>query len=58
MNIIILKRLGKYSKFLVAALTVVLAGLASVYGDNQYVQLAIGIAGALGVYAVPNRQVK
>ncbi|MBA3678592.1 hypothetical protein H0W80_00090 [Candidatus Saccharibacteria bacterium] len=53
-----LKGLGKYSKFLVAALTVVLAGLASVYGDNQYVQLAIGIAGALGVYAVPNRQVK
>ena len=45
----------KYNKFLVAALTVVLAGLAQQYGSSQLVQLIIGIAGALGVYATPNR---
>lgn len=50
-----MKELGKYNKFLIALLTVVLAGANVVYGDNMYVTLAIQIAGALGVYAVPNR---
>ena len=50
-----MKDLGKYNKFLIAILTVVLAGANVVYGDNMYVTLAIQIAGALGVYAVPNR---
>ena len=50
-----MKDLGKYNKFLIAILTVVLAGANVVYGDNMYVTLAIQVAGALGVYAVPNR---
>jgi len=50
-----MKDLGKYNKFLIAILTVVLAGANVVYGDNIYVTLAIQVAGALGVYAVPNR---
>ena len=50
-----MKELGKYNKFLVALLTVILAGANVVYGDNVYVTLAIQLAGALGVYAVPNR---
>jgi hypothetical protein len=45
----------KYNKFLVAILTVVLAGLAQQYGSNQLVQLVIGLAGAFGVYQVPNK---
>lgn len=47
--------LGKYNKFAVALLTVILAGANVVYGDNVYVTLAIQLAGAFGVYAVPNR---
>lgn len=50
-----MKELGKYNKFLVALLTVILAGANVVYGDNIYVTLAIQLAGAFGVYAVPNR---
>lgn len=46
---------GKYNKFLVALATVVVAGLAQVYGDNQWVQLLVGLAGAFGVYAVRNK---
>lgn len=51
-----IKSLSKYNKFFMAVVTVVLAGLAQVYGQNQTVQLVIAIAGALGVYAVPNKQ--
>lgn len=53
-----IKSLGKYNKSLIALLTIILAGLATVYGDNEYVKLAIAIAGLAGVYTVPNKQVK
>lgn len=50
-----LKSLSKYNKFWVACVTVVLAGVVQVYGDNQWVQLLVAVAGAVGVYAVPNK---
>lgn len=51
-----MKNLQKYNKFLVALLTVLLAGANVVYGDNMYVTLAIQLAGAFGVYIVPNKK--
>lgn len=48
--------MNKYRKFLVAVVAVVLTGLNALYGSNPYVQLAISVAGALGVYMVPNKQ--
>lgn len=45
---------GHYRKALVAVLGVALTGLNVLYGTNPYVQLLIGTATALGVYAVPN----
>ncbi len=49
------KKLARYNKFWMALATVVLTGLAQVYGQNQLVQLIIALAGSVGVYAVPNR---
>lgn len=45
----------KYDKALVALLVVVLTGLNGVYGANHTVQLLISLAGALGVFSVPNK---
>lgn len=50
-----IQQLGRYRKTYIMIATVILAGLAQVYGDNQLVQLAIGIAGIFGVFIVPNR---
>jgi hypothetical protein len=51
----LLARLPKYRKFLVAAGTVILAGLVQTFGaTNQYVALAIGLAGSFGVFLTPN----
>lgn len=43
-----------YSKAIAALLTQGLTFAAMYYGTNHYVAMAIGILGALGVYAVPN----
>lgn len=48
--------LAKYRKAVVAALTVVLTGVNVIYGTNPDIQLAISVAGALGVHLVPNAQ--
>lgn len=45
----------KYNKTLVAVVAVVLTGLNVVYGANPYVQLAISVATALGVFHVTNK---
>lgn len=46
--------LGKYRKAIVAVVGVVLTGLNVMYGTDPYVQLAINLATAFGVYQVPN----
>lgn len=49
---------GKYTKFLVAAVTAVSAILTSglLHGTVQhYATVLVTVAGALGVYALPNR---
>lgn len=51
-----IKKLQKYNKFIIALATVLLAGLVQVYGDNQWVQLAVALAGAFGVYIVKNKK--
>lgn len=52
-----MKNLHQYRKAVVAVLAVVLTGLNAVYGANEYVQLAISLATAAGVCAVPNKRV-
>lgn len=49
------KKLGKYNKSIVAALSVVLTGLNVMYGTNPWVQLAISAATLAGVYQVRNK---
>lgn len=46
-----------YNKFVIAVLGAVLAVVVQFYGDNVYVQGAVAILTALGVYSVPNRKV-
>ena len=47
----------RYNKFIVALVTAVIAGLSNFYGPtNELVVLLVTLAGAFGVYAVPNRQ--
>ncbi len=47
--------LGPYSKTVAAVIGVALTYLTQYYGTNHWVVLAVGIAAALGVYAVPNQ---
>lgn len=47
--------MGKYRKFVTALLGVILSGLVVKYGSaNQWVNDAILLGTALGIYAVPN----
>ena len=46
--------LGRYSKAVTAVIGQALTYASLYYGSNHYVALAIGVASALGVYAVPN----
>lgn len=49
------KGLGQYAKFFTAVAGQALAYVQYKYGgSNQWVDLAIAVAAALGVYAVPN----
>lgn len=48
--------LGRYSKFITGAIGQALTFASLYYGTNHYVVLAVAIAAALGVYAVPNKQ--
>ena len=47
--------LGPYSKAITAIIGLVLTYLTQFYGTNHWVALVVGIAAALGVYAVPNQ---
>jgi len=46
--------LGQYSKFFTGIAGQALTYATLYYGTNHYVALAVAIASALGVYAVPN----
>lgn len=48
--------LGQYSKAITAIIGQALAFATLYYGTNHWVCLAVAIASALGVYAVPNAQ--
>lgn len=48
------QRISEIRKALVALLGAVLLALSQSHADNPYVQLALVVATALGVYAVPN----
>jgi hypothetical protein len=49
-----MKTLGQYSKAIAAVLTQALTYAALHYGTNKYVAAAVALAGAIGVFAVPN----
>lgn len=51
-----MKELQKYNKFIVALVTAVIAGLSYLYADAQWLPIVINLAGALGVYQIPNRK--
>jgi len=46
---------GMYAKFITAVLGQALSFASLYYGANHYVALAVAVAAALGVYAVPNQ---
>ena len=46
--------LGPYSKFLTGIIGQALTFAVMYYGSNHYVSVAVAVAAALGVYAVPN----
>ncbi len=47
---------GKYQKAIVAAAGAVIVALLVLFGaDSKYYELAVAIATALGVYAIPNK---
>ena len=46
--------LGPYSKFVTGIVGQALTYATLYYGGNKYVAMAIAVASALGVYAVPN----
>lgn len=46
--------LGAYSKFIVGIVGQGLTFATLYYNSNHWVALAVAIAGALGIYAVPN----
>jgi hypothetical protein len=47
--------LGPYSKTVAAVIGVALAYATQHYATNQWVAIAVAVAAALGVYAVPNQ---
>ena len=47
--------LGPYSKAITGIVTHALVFASMYYGTNHYVSAAIAVAGALGIYAVPNQ---
>lgn len=51
--------MGKYAKTIVAVITAAATGLLTVYGPDTQVghilTVIVAIAGAVGVYAVPNK---
>ena len=49
--------LKPYSKFIIALLGAVITTVLQFYGDNNYVQIAVALLTALGVYRVPNTKV-
>jgi hypothetical protein len=49
-----LANLGQYSKFLTGIAGQALTYATLYYGTNHYVALAVAVASALGIYAVPN----
>ena len=46
--------LGPYSKAVTSAVGLALTFATQYYGTNHWVSVAVAIAAALGVYAVPN----
>lgn len=49
-------KIAAYAKFITAAIGEGLAVAVALYGSgNHWVAVAIAVAGALGVYAVPNQ---
>lgn len=50
--------LGPYSKFITSILGLALTYAVQYYGQNHWVAIAVAIASALGVYAVPNSSPK
>ena len=48
--------LGPYSKAVTAAVGLALAYATQHYAANQWVAIAVAVASALGVYAVPNAE--
>lgn len=50
-----LTAIGKYSKAIAAVLGQALTYAQLYYGGNHYVAVAVAVASALGVYAVPNK---
>ncbi len=46
----------KYNKFWIAILTAILNGLVTTFGDNPVVAGLVSVAGALGVFLVPNKR--
>lgn len=47
---------GKYNKAIVAIVTGALNGLSIYYGGPDWLTMLISLAGAFGVYQVPNKQ--
>ena len=50
--------LGPYSKFITGVIGQALTYAALYYGGNKWVAIAVAVASALGVYAVPNSSPK
>ena len=46
--------LGPYSKFITVIIGQALTYAVLHYGGNQWVAIAVAVASALGIYAVPN----
>ena len=46
--------LGLYSKFITGVIGLALAYATQHYAANQWVAIAVAVAAALGIYAVPN----
>ena len=49
-----LNALGQYSKFITGIAGQALTYATLYYGTNHYVALAVAVASALGIYAIPN----
>lgn len=47
--------LQRYNKFTVAIVTAIISGLSILYSDATWLPIVINLAGALGVYTMPNK---